>query len=100
MPTIPAKVKFTAKPYDVLNAIRNNASANYQNYVPIATASDASIKEIGAIIMDYVALQNEFLYALVNRIGLVLLTNKMFENPLRMFKKGKLDFGETIEIYW
>ena len=97
MPTIPAKVKFTAKPYDVLNAIRNNASANYQNYVPIATASDASIKEIGAIIMDYVALQNEFLYALVNRIGLVLLTNKMFENPLRMFKKGKLDFGETIE---
>lgn len=97
MPTIPAKVKFTAKPYDVLNAIRNNASANYKNYVPIATASDASIKEIGAIIMDYVALQNEFLYALVNRIGLVLLTNKMFENPLRMFKKGKLDFGETIE---
>lgn len=97
MPTLPAKVKFSAQPYDILNAIRNNATANYRNYVPLATSDSSSIKEIGNIIMDMPALQNEFLSALVNRIGLVLLTSKMYENPLKMFKRGKLDFGETVE---
>ena len=82
---------------DVLNAIRNSATINYQNYVPVATKSADSIREIGAIIMDNPQLQNEFLNALVNRIGRVLITSKMYDNPWAMFKKGLLEFGETIE---
>ena len=97
MPTKPRIVTMTNSSVDVLNAIRNNASINYQNYVPVATSDPESIREIGAIIMDFPNLQNEFLSALINRIGRVILTSKLYENPLAMFKKGMLDFGETVE---
>lgn len=97
MPTIPSNQRLTSSAVDILNAIRNQATANYQNYVPEATNSDSSIREIGAVIMDYPALQNEFLHALVNRIGRVMLSSKSYDNPWKMFKKGMLEFGETIE---
>ena len=97
MSTVPKIVTLTNSSVDVLNAIRNNASTNYRDYVPIATADADSVRTIGAIIMDYPALQNEFLSALVNRIGRVLITSKMYSNPWAMFKKGLLEFGETIE---
>lgn len=97
MATRPAYNQLTASSVDILNAIRNSATANYRDYVPSAEASTDSIRAIGAVIMQYPALQNEFLSALINRIGRVLLTNKMFTNPWAMFKKGMLEFGETIE---
>lgn len=97
MPTKPHIVTLTNSSVDILNVIRNNASQNYRDYVPVATADAESIREIGAVIMDYPNLQNEFLSALVNRIGRVLITSKMYDNPWAMFKKGMLEFGETIE---
>ena len=93
----PKIVTLSNSSVDVLNAIRNNATTVYKNYVPVATADDESIREIGTIIMDNPQLQNEFLNALVNRIGRVIITSKMYENPWSMFKKGLLEFGETIE---
>lgn len=82
---------------DILNAIRNNASAEYRAYVPPANPDAASIREIGNVIMQFPAFQNEFLTNLVNRIGRVLITSKMYKNPWAVFKRGRLDFGETIE---
>lgn len=97
MASIPKQVTLTNSSVDILNAIRNSATTNYQDYVPIATPDADSIREIGAIIMDYPNLQNEFLSALVNRIGKVILTSKMYSNPLSMFKKGLVEFGESVE---
>lgn len=97
MPIRPNAQTLNATSIDILNAIRNNASANYQNYVPAANESLESIREIGVILMNYPALQNEFLNALVNRIGMVLITSKMYDNPLSVFKKGRLELGESIE---
>lgn len=97
MPTKPKVVTLTNSSVDILNVIRNNASQNYRDYVPMATPDADSIREIGAVIMDYPNLQNEFLSALVNRIGRVLITSRMYDNPWTMFKKGMLDFGESIE---
>ena len=97
MATKPKIVTLSNNSVDVLNAIRNSSSINYRDYVPVATADADSIREIGATIMDYPALQNEFLNALVNRIGRVILTSKSYQNPWAMFKKGFLEFGETIE---
>ena len=93
----PKIVTLTNNSVDILNAIRNSASVNYRDYVPVAEANADSIREIGAVIMAYPALQNEFLSALVNRIGRVVITSKMYDNPLAMFKKGVLEMGETIE---
>lgn len=97
MPTIPANRNLNSTSVDILNAIRNSASANYRDYVPAAMPNQDSVREIGAIIMQYPALQNEFLNALVNRIGRVLITSKMYSNPWAIFKQGILEFGETIE---
>ena len=97
MATKPKIVTLTNSSVDILNAIRNNANTNYRDYVPYATPDADSIREIGAIIMDNPQLQNEFLSALINRIGMVLLTSKMYSNPLAMFKRGTMEYGETIE---
>ena len=97
MPTKPKAVTLTRSSVDILNAIRNSATANYRDYVPSANPNQDSIREIGAIIMQFPALQNEFLSALVNRIGRVMITSKMYSNPWAIFKQGMLDFGETIE---
>lgn len=95
MATKPKAVSFAASGVDVLNAIRTNASALYQERVPVATQEN--LKITGNAIMQYEATQNEFLNALVNRIARVIITSKSYENPLRMFKKGIMDFGESIE---
>lgn len=97
MATKPKVVTLTNSSVDILNVIRENASQNYRDYVPKATSDADAIRQIGAVIMDYPNLQNEFLSALVNRIGRVLITSKMYSNPWAMFKKGLLEFGETIE---
>lgn len=97
MPTRPDILVMTNTSDAVLNAIRNSASVNYQEHVPIATADAESVKAIGAVIMDNVNLQNEFLNALINRIARVVVTSKSYENPWSMFKKGFIEMGETVE---
>lgn len=97
MPTRPDILVMTNTSDAVLNAIRNSASVNYREHVPIATADAESVKAIGAVIMDNVNLQNEFLNALINRIARVVVTSKSYENPWNMFKKGFIEMGETVE---
>ena len=96
MATTPKVVTLTNSSVDILNAIRNNATQNYRDYVPKATPDAESIRQIGAIIMDYPALQNEFLSALVNRIGRVLITSKMYDNPWAFFKKGCWNLAKAL----
>lgn len=97
MPKIPTTVKMSAETPEILNTIRANSSAYYQSIVPRVTGETDSPKEIGAIIMSYTALQNEFLTGLINRISRTILISQLYENPWRMFKKGLLDMGETVE---
>lgn len=80
---------------NVLNVIRQNATAVYQDRIPEATAEN--LHEVGDAILTYEAQANEFVNALVNRIGLVILNNRMAANPLAALKKGRLAVGETIE---
>lgn len=95
MPTKPQSRELNASSVDILNAIRNNASQPYRNLVPRAT--DTNVREIGRILMGNPTFQNEFLSSLVNRIGMVLITSKMYSNPWSIFKKGRMEYGETIE---
>lgn len=97
MPSVPSTRTLTASSVEILNAIRNSATQSYRDYVPVATEDAESIRAIGAVMLQYTAVQNEFLNNLVNRIGRVILTSKMYSNPWAMFKKGFLEFGETVE---
>ena len=47
--------------------------------------------------MQYEAYQNSFIDALVNRIGMAIVTSKTWDNPWARFKKGTLEMGETVE---
>lgn len=93
----PHGATFSNSSVDVMNAIRNSASINYQNYVPVATPDAESVREIGAVIMDEPQLQNELINTIVARIAKVIVTNKLYENPWAMFKKGIVELGEKIE---
>lgn len=98
MPTRPKNYVLTNVSKDVINGIINEGfSTNYKNYIPF-TAKDAdSIRAIGKIIMDSPNLRNAFATDLINRIILVTVTSKMYENPWERLKKGVLSLGETIE---
>lgn len=80
---------------DILNAIRKNASPSYKNRIPEATK--ANIQETLKNLTDYKPHWNEFSDALLNRIGLMVIKNTMWTNPLAKFKRGMLTFGESIE---
>lgn len=95
MPVKPNAATLKHNGVDILNAIRNNASDTYRQRIPVATQDN--IREIGNAMMTYQATQNEFLNALVNRIARVIITSKSYQNPLRVFKKGMMEYGETIE---
>ncbi len=79
----------------ILDAIRKDASLDYQRRVPATT--DAGIQESIERIMEFTPLRNEFLDALINRIGRVIARNASWSNPLAVFKKGLLTYGSTIE---
>lgn len=87
----------TGSAVQVLNAIRNDGSTNYKDFVPYATPDADCIKQIGNILMQSIDLRNEFLTNLVNRIGKVIITSKLYKNPWQVFKKGELELGETVE---
>lgn len=95
MPSIPKQQTLTANAAQVLNAIRANQNYDYQSRVPEATQD--TLKQVGNAILSSFDLQNAFLNALVNRIALVLINSKMFYNPLRVFKKGTIEYGEIVE---
>src|SRR5688500_512340 len=80
-----------------LDRIRNKASSDYQARIPAATK--AGVQATMKALMDYRPMRNEFIDALVNRIGLVVARNNSWSNPLAEFKSGMLSFGDTIEEY-
>ena len=86
-----------AKTYsvDILNAIRDNASYEYQERIPVATQDNISV--IGNAMQTYTPLYNEFAQALINKIGLTILESKMMNNRLARFKSGAILSEQDVE---
>lgn len=80
---------------DMLNAIRNEASDAYRAAVPEATA--LNLAEVGNPIMNYSAVKNEFVSALVNKIIYTLVYRKTWKSPLTLLKKDPTPLGFDIE---
>lgn len=91
-----AQSTLNASTIDILNVIRQNASYDYQQNVPLVEKT-TQIPQVGEIICGTPALANQFLNALVNRIALVRAQSVTFNNPYSRLKKGYLEFGETVE---
>lgn len=79
----------------ILNAIRKEGTTDYRSRIPLA--DQANIKDtIGRITSDK-AVRNEFVSALVQRIGLVVFQHNSWANPMSKFKSGLLTYGESVE---
>ena len=82
---------------DVMRATYADMSAEFQNRIEGLFDTDADLAQFGNALMNYKPGANEFLYSLINHIGLVNVNYRNFESPLKMFKKGWMEFGDTIE---
>ena len=80
---------------NILNAIRNDASLDYRKRIP--SASKGNIADVADAIFSFRPHKNEFVESLINRIGLVYARNSIWFNPLQEFKRGVLEFGDSIE---
>lgn len=85
-----------ARSIDIINTIRANASAQYQDLVP-KIDSYKDIPKVGEILLGYPALANQFQSELLNRIALVSIKSATFNNRFAKFEKGFLNYGETVE---
>lgn len=56
-----------------------------------------TIHAIGDYVLNFAPAANAFVNALVNRIGFTVISSRMYTNPWAEFKKGRLEFGETVE---
>lgn len=81
--------------HELLNIIRDEASAQYQAIVP--SADNSNIGEVGKGLETLQVIKNEFIDTLVERIALVIVKKKSLNNPLKKFKKGMMHLGHTIE---
>lgn len=80
---------------NILNAIRRNATIDYQRRIPAAT--QANVQDVVRGMLSWSPTRNEFVDALVNRIGMNIYRYNSWTNPLGKFKRGMLEFGDTIE---
>lgn len=57
----------------------------------------STLHTIGQIITEFKPYRNGFVDTLVNRIAMVLVTSRTWDNPWSVFKRGTMDLGESIE---
>lgn len=108
----PTKAELNAKTPEILNTVRESIGGDFKENTPhvlsageemadgvMATSNDSlmSIRAFGQAIMSNVGWQNAFLSELLNRIGLVIISSKSYQNPWANLKRGRLEYGEVIE---
>jgi hypothetical protein len=80
---------------DTLNKIRENADAEYQSRIPLATQNN--IAEIGRAFAQYNVEYNYFINTLMHKIGKTTVETALFNNKLARFKSGSLYTMQDIE---
>ena len=83
--------------YQILNYIRQDASAEYRMRVPVA--SQSNVGQIAEFLWNPMngRYRNEFIGALINRIGEVIIRSRRWTDPFKEFKKKDIPYGATVE---
>lgn len=82
---------------EILNTIRANASAVYQERIPEATKTNVEDIRYAMLDDENVQVANEFMSTLLNKLVKSVVHTKLFQNPLKGLKKGTKPMGDTIE---
>ena len=103
MAIIPAKdaLKSGVNSADILNYIRQNASEQYKNMTSnVRYGNSADLSNLAKTMYDYTPIRNEFMSTLYNMIAVTLVTNKLYDSPVKRLKRGIIENGEDIrEIF-
>ena len=78
-----------------VKALSSAVSQEFKDRIGSVTAGN--IKKIGETITTYPTLKNEFVNVLTNQVSKQLFFNKVWENPYKMFNRGQLPYGKSIE---
>lgn len=81
----------------ILNTIRDNASATYQERIPEATRTNIETIRYAMIDDNNIMVANEFMQTLLNKLVKSVVHTKLFSNPLKTLKSGTKPLGDTIE---
>lgn len=81
----------------ILDRIWLEGTWDYQQRVP--QASQQGVAAVAEFLFDSMnkMYYNQFVDALINRIGMTRINSKMWANPWRTFKKGNLPYGSTVQ---
>lgn len=83
---------------DNVTFVKALASAASQEFKDrIGATTQGNIKKIGDTVSTYPTVKNEFINVLTNQVSKQLFFNKVWENPYKMFNRGQLPYGKSIE---
>lgn len=80
---------------EIMNTVRKYAPSDYQSRIPPVT--QGSVREALKALNAYQPFWNVFFDVLLNRIGLTLVRQRSFTNPLSIARRVSLKYGETIQ---
>lgn len=63
----------------------------------IGEVTAKNMHKVGEIITEYPTAKNEFVNVLTNQVAKQRFFSKSYENPYKLFKKGMLPYGKSIE---
>ena len=75
----------------ILNTIRSNASATYQERIPEATRTNLEAIQESMLAGENILVANEFMSTLMNMLVKTVVHNKVFTNPLKPLKRSGLN---------
>lgn len=76
-------------------ALVSATSQEFKDRIGEVTAKN--MHKVGEIITDYPTAKNEFVNVLTNQVAKQRFFSKSYENPYKLFKKGMLPYGKSIE---
>ena len=87
----------------ILDRIWLSGTNDYQQRIPQTTQNDIAATQAALFAPENLNLYNQFVDALVNRIGSTFVHQQQWRNPLAIFKKDALRYGDKaqeIAVKW
>ena len=82
---------------DVLRAVYNSMTPVFKERIEPLFEQEGGLEKFGNALSQYEVHANEFMYELINQIGRINVNVRTWTSPLKEFKRGFLEYGDTIE---
>lgn len=83
--------------FEVVKSLFPQTPANWDSRINLTSQTFWNDAKVVIADDSFQPVRNQIFNALINRIGLTLVRQRNFANPLSMFKKGYMPFGDTMQ---